>query len=190
MAFKAYCAMDIFSRKVVGSRVEEREVDDLAAEMFEIAFGEHGIPGAVHADSGAAMRSSAVADLLAAYGVTKTHNRPRVSNDNPFSKSEFRTMKYRPGYPRDVRDPRGGQGAPGRVRRLVQRQPQALGHRPVLAERGPRRQLARGPAAPRRRPAGLLRRTPRAIQEKAPHPGPAGLVGINQPKPEQQPQPA
>ncbi len=99
MAFKAYCAMDIFSRKVVGSRVEEREVDDLAVEMFEIAFGEHGIPGAVHADSGAAMRSSAVADLLAAYGVTKTHNRPRVSNDNPFSKSEFRTMKYRPGYP-------------------------------------------------------------------------------------------
>ena len=78
VAFKAYCAMDIFSRKVVGSRVEEREVDGLAVEMFEIAFGEHGIPGAVHADSGAAMRSSAVADLLAAYGVTKTHNRPRV----------------------------------------------------------------------------------------------------------------
>ena len=99
VAFKAYCVMDIFSRKIVGSRVEEREVDDLAVQMFQIAFGEHGIPGAIHADSGAAMRSSAVADLLAAFGVTKTHNRPRVSNDNPFSESEFRTMKYRPGYP-------------------------------------------------------------------------------------------
>lgn len=99
VAFKAYSVLDIFSRKIVGYRVEEREVDDLAKEMFEIAFGEHGIPAAVHADSGAAMRSTVLADLLADLGVNKTHNRPRTSNDNPFSESEFRTMKYRPGYP-------------------------------------------------------------------------------------------
>ena len=99
VAFKAYSILDIFSRKIVGWRVEEREVDDLAVEMFEVAFGEHGIPGAVHADSGPAMRSTVLADLLHDLGVTKTHNRPRVSNDNPYSESEFRTMKYRPNYP-------------------------------------------------------------------------------------------
>lgn len=99
VAFKAYSIIDIFSRKLVGCRVEEREVDDLAVEMFEDAFGRHGIPDAVHADSGPAMRSGALKDLLGDLGVTQTHNRPRVSNDNPFSESEFRTMKYRPNYP-------------------------------------------------------------------------------------------
>lgn len=99
LAFKAYSILDIFSRKVVGYRVEEREVDDLAVEMFEIAFGEHGIPTAVHADSGPAMRSTVLGDLLTELDVARTHNRPRVSNDNPFSESEFRTMKYRPNYP-------------------------------------------------------------------------------------------
>ncbi|MEI8082095.1 MAG: DDE-type integrase/transposase/recombinase [Actinomycetes bacterium] len=99
LAFKAYSILDIFSRKVVGYRVEEREVDDLAVEMFEIAFGMEGIPGAVHADSGPAMRSTVLADLFAGLNVTRTHNRPRVSNDNPFSESEFKTMKYRPNYP-------------------------------------------------------------------------------------------
>jgi putative transposase len=99
VAFKAYSIIDIFSRKLVGCRVEEREVDVLAVEMFQDAFGQHGIPGAVHADSGPAMRSGALKDFLGDLGVTQTHNRPRVSNDNPFSESEFRTMKYRPNYP-------------------------------------------------------------------------------------------
>lgn len=99
VVFKAYSIIDIFSRKLVGCRVEEREVDDLAVEMFEDAFGRHGIPGAVHADSGPAMRSGALKDFLGDLGVTQTHNRPRVSNDSPFSESEFRTMKYRPSYP-------------------------------------------------------------------------------------------
>ena len=98
-AFKAYSIIDIYSRKVVGWRVEERESDYLAVEMFQTAFREHGIPRFVHADSGPAMRSGALAELLAEHNVTKTHNRPYVSNDNPFSESEFRTMKYRPNYP-------------------------------------------------------------------------------------------
>lgn len=97
--FKAYSIIDIYSRKIVGFRVEEREVDDLAVQMFQHAFGEHGTPRGVHADSGPAMRSNALAELLADLGVERTHNRPRVSNDNPFSESEFRTMKYRPNYP-------------------------------------------------------------------------------------------
>ena len=98
-AFKAYSIIDIFSRKLVGWRVEDRESDHLAVEMFQHAFGLHGTPAVVHADSGPAMRSSLLKDLLADHGVEQTHNRPRVSNDNPFSESEFRTMKYRPNYP-------------------------------------------------------------------------------------------
>jgi putative transposase len=99
VAFKAYSVIDIFSRKIVGWRVEERECDDLAVDMFEAAFASHGLPAVVHADSGPAMRSAVLKDLLADLGVGQTHNRPRVSNDNPFSESEFRTMKYRPNYP-------------------------------------------------------------------------------------------
>ena len=99
VAFKAYSIIDIYSRKLVGYRVEEPEVDDLAVEMFKDAFARHGIPKAVHADSGPAMRSTVLKELLEEHKVTRTHNRPRVSNDNPFSESEFRTMKYRPNYP-------------------------------------------------------------------------------------------
>lgn len=99
VAFKAYSIIDIFSRKIVGWRVEERECDDLAVAMFTDAFTDHGLPAVVHADSGPAMRSTVLKDLLADLGVAQTHNRPRVSNDNPFSESEFRTMKYRPNYP-------------------------------------------------------------------------------------------
>ena len=99
VAFKAYSIIDIYSRKVVGHRVEEREVDQLAVDMFTDSFDTHGTPDAVHADSGPAMRSTVLKDLLSDLGVTQTHNRPRVSNDNPFSESEFRTMKYRPNYP-------------------------------------------------------------------------------------------
>jgi putative transposase len=99
VAFKAYSVIDIYSRKIVGWRVEERECDDLAVNMFEAAFADHGLPAVVHADSGPAMRSTVLKDLLADIGVGQTHNRPRVSNDNPFSESEFRTMKYRPNYP-------------------------------------------------------------------------------------------
>jgi putative transposase len=99
VAFKAYSIIDIYSRMIVGWRVEERECDDLAVEMFEAAFADHGLPAVVHADSGPAMRSTVLKDLLADLEVGQTHNRPRVSNDNPFSESEFRTMKYRPNYP-------------------------------------------------------------------------------------------
>jgi putative transposase len=99
VAFKAYSIIDIYSRKIVGWRVEERESDALAVAMFDDAFANYGPPAVVHADSGPAMRSTVLKDRLADLGVAQTHNRPRVSNDNPFSESEFRTMKYRPNYP-------------------------------------------------------------------------------------------
>ncbi|WP_380057758.1 transposase, partial [Kribbella deserti] len=98
-AFKAYSVIDIYSRKIVAWRVEDREADHLAKDMFQRAFAEHGTPRVVHADSGPAMRSNTLKKLFADAGITQTHNRPRVSNDNPYSESEFRTMKYRPNYP-------------------------------------------------------------------------------------------
>jgi putative transposase len=102
--FKVYSIMDIFSRQIVGWRVEEREADHLAVDMFETAIAVHGTPRIVHADSGPAMRSNLLRDALTAHGVELSHNRPYVSNDNPFSESGFRTMKYRPGYPRVFMD--------------------------------------------------------------------------------------
>lgn len=98
-SFKAYSIIDIYSRKLVGWRVEQRESDHLAVDMFATAIATHSAPVFVHADSGPAMRSSLLADFLLDNAITQTHNRPHVSNDNPFSESEFRTMKYRPNYP-------------------------------------------------------------------------------------------
>lgn len=100
VVFKAYKITDIFSREIIGYRVEDREADHLAVEMFETAIAARGAPEVVHADSGAAMRSNALRRCLTGHGVRLSHNRPYVSNDNPFSEAGFRTMKYRPGYPR------------------------------------------------------------------------------------------
>lgn len=103
--FKVYSVIDIYSRRVVGHRVEDREADVLAVEMFAAAFAAAGTaPDYVHADNGAAMRSDAVAGHLAGHGVELTHNRPYVSNDNPYSESEFRTLKTRPDYPKVFKD--------------------------------------------------------------------------------------
>ena len=98
-AFKAYAIQDLYSRKIVGYRVEDREVDTLAVQMFTTAFAEHGTPDIVHSDSGPAMTSNALKNLLADHGVTHSFSRPRVSNDNAHKESEFRTMKHRPDYP-------------------------------------------------------------------------------------------
>lgn len=87
-AFKAYSIIDIYFRKIVGWCI-----DDLAVEMFQNAFACEALPDAAHADSGPAMRSTVLKDLLADLEITQNRNRPRVSNDNPFSESEFRTMK-------------------------------------------------------------------------------------------------
>lgn len=98
--FKAYKITDIFSREIIGHRVEKREADHLAVEMFEEAIAARGAPLIVHADNGPSMSSTVLADTLTAHHIKLTHNRPYVSNDNPFSEAGFRTMKYRPGYPR------------------------------------------------------------------------------------------
>lgn len=100
--FYLYVILDIFSRHVVGWMVAERESATLAKRLIAETCEKQGIVSGqltVHADRGSSMRSKAVALLLSDLGITKTHSRPHVSNDNPFSESQFRTMKYRPEFP-------------------------------------------------------------------------------------------
>lgn len=105
VVFKAYKITDIFSREIVGWRVEDGEADHLAVEMFAAAITVHGAPRIVHADNGPAMKSNLLRDFLKdEHGVNLSHNRPYVSDDNPFSEAGFRTMKYRPGYPKVFAD--------------------------------------------------------------------------------------
>ena len=100
--FQLYVIIDIFSRYVTGWMVAERESAELAKLFIEDSLQKHEIPIGqltIHADRGKVMRSQPVAFLLADLGVSKTHSRPYVSNDNPYSESQFRTLKYRPGFP-------------------------------------------------------------------------------------------
>jgi putative transposase len=94
--------LDVFSRYVVGWMVAHRESATLAEWFIRETCSRQRIERdqlTVHADRGPAMTSKPVALLLADLGVTKTHARPHVSNDNPFSEAQFKTLKYRPAFP-------------------------------------------------------------------------------------------
>ena len=100
--FYLYVVLDIFSRYVVGWMIAPHESAALAERLIAGTCAKQGIkPGqlTLHADRGGAMRSKPVALLLADLGVVKTHSRPYVSNDNPFSEAHFRTLKYCPLFP-------------------------------------------------------------------------------------------
>jgi putative transposase len=100
--FYLYVILDVFSRYVVGWMVAPRESAELARKLIEDTCEKQHIQPdqlGLHADRGSAMRSKPVALLLADLSVTKTHSRPYTSNDNPYSESQFRTMKYRPQFP-------------------------------------------------------------------------------------------
>jgi len=97
-----YVIMDIYSRYVVAWMVADRESEDLAKDLIahailsqEVAKGQL----TIHADRGSSMKSKTVAELMADLGVVKSHSRPHTSNDNPYSESQFRTLKYRPQFP-------------------------------------------------------------------------------------------
>ena len=100
--FYLYVILDVFSRYVTGWMVAPRESAELAKRFIEDSCAKQNIqPGqlTVHADRGSAMTSKPVAFLMADLGITKTHSRPYVSDDNPYSESQFRTLKYRPEFP-------------------------------------------------------------------------------------------
>ncbi len=101
--FDAYVMIDIYSRYIVGVHVHNYESGVLATELMKEIVGVHGIPQVVHADRGTSMTSKTVAALLADLEVTRSHSRPRVSNDNPYSESLFKTLKYGPAFPERFR---------------------------------------------------------------------------------------
>jgi putative transposase len=100
--FYLYVIMDIFSRYVVGWTLAERESSQLAQRLIRQTCVKENIERGqltIHADRGTSMTSQTVAQLLATLGVVKSHSRPQVSNDNPFSESQFKTLKYQPEFP-------------------------------------------------------------------------------------------
>ena len=101
-SFYLYVLLDVFSRYVVGWLVALQESATLAQRLIEETCQRQGVEGGkltIHADRGPAMLAKSVALLLADLGVTKTHSRPHVSNDNPYSESQFKTLKYSPEFP-------------------------------------------------------------------------------------------
>jgi putative transposase len=100
--FYLYVILDIFSRRVVGWCVADAEAASLFQPLLEDAIAKHNVPPGqltLHADRGGPMKAKATALLLADLGVTRSHNRPHISNDNPFSESHFKTLKYQPRFP-------------------------------------------------------------------------------------------
>jgi putative transposase len=97
--YQCYVLIDIYSRYVVGWMVAPNESAELAEALIADAVDRHGVPRAVHADRGTSMTSGTVAQLLAGLGVDRSHSRPRVSNDNPYSEANFKTLKYCPDFP-------------------------------------------------------------------------------------------
>jgi len=100
--YHLYVILDIYSRYVVGWMLAERESGSLARQLIAETLEKQNVQQdqlIIHSDRGAAMKSHTVAQLYAQLGITKSYSRPHVSNDNPFSESQFKTLKYRPDFP-------------------------------------------------------------------------------------------
>lgn len=101
-SYYLYVVLDVFSRYVVAWSLQMRESGEIAKDLIGQAVAQQQVERdtlTVHADRGSSMTSKPVAFLLADLGVTKTHNRPYTSNDNPYSEAHFKTLKYRPAFP-------------------------------------------------------------------------------------------
>lgn len=100
--FYLYLLMDVWSRKIVGWCVEERESDEYATPMIVRACRQEGIERdslVIHSDNGGPMKGATLLATLQSLGVASSRGRPHISDDNPYSEALFRTLKYRPEYP-------------------------------------------------------------------------------------------
>jgi putative transposase len=100
--YNLYVILDLFSRYTVGWMVARRETASLAERLIRESCRKQAISPdqlVIHSDRGAAMTAKSVARLMADLGVTKSHSRPHISDDNPYSEAQFKTLKYRPGFP-------------------------------------------------------------------------------------------
>lgn len=101
----AYVLIDVWSRKIVGWEIHSEESEAHAREFFRRVAAAHDVNGVrLHADNGNPMKGVTILVLFFSLGILPSYSRPRVSNDNPFSESLFKTLKYRPGYPRRFKD--------------------------------------------------------------------------------------
>ena len=102
MRYYLYVILDVFSRYVVGWMVAEQEAKELAEPLIETSCQRQGMGRdqlTLHADRGSVMIASTLTQLLSDLGVTPSHSRPHVPDDNPFSEAQFKTMKYQPDFP-------------------------------------------------------------------------------------------
>jgi transposase InsO family protein len=102
MFFYLYLIVDIYSRKIVGWEVHDRESSEQASVLIRKAVLSEsciGQPLVLHADNGSPMKGATMKTTMEKLGITSSYSRPRVSNDNPFSEALFRTFKYRPNWP-------------------------------------------------------------------------------------------
>lgn len=102
--YKLYMIEDVFSRKIVGWSVHDQECAEYASQLIQETCRQEGLPVEpsrlfLHADNGGPMKGATMLATLQRLGIVPSFSRPRVSNDNPYSESTFRTMKYRPEYP-------------------------------------------------------------------------------------------
>lgn len=92
--YKLMLIIDVYSRYPIGWKIEHHESYTHAIDLFTRAIGQHNIPEVIHADNGAVMRCHELVGLLDQLGIVTSYSRPRVSDDNPFSESMFKTIKY------------------------------------------------------------------------------------------------
>ena len=158
-----YVILDIYSRYVVGWMVATCESAVLAEKLIAATCAKQGISRgqlSIHADRGSSMTSKPVALLLADLGVTQSHSRPHVSNDNPYSEAQFKTLKYRPGFPARFPSDRSRPGALPGILPLVQQRASPRRARPAHRRRRPLRPGRSRPGRARPDPDRRLPRPP------------------------------
>ena len=181
--FYLYVILDVFSRCVVGWMLATRESQTLAEQLIAETCAKQQIePGrlTLHADRGPSMTSKPVALLLADLGVTKSHSRPYVSDDNPFSEAQFKTLKYRPDFPQRfgcIEDARAHCQA---FFCLVQHRTPPLRHRLYDPRRRPLRSHRTGPQDPLRCPRRRLCGQPDPLQRQTSDTSTAASGGLDQ----------
>ena len=185
--YDLYVIIDIFSRYVVGWTVAARETAELAEQLHRRRHRRaRPAPAAVHADRGTSMTSKPVAQLLVDLGVARSHSRPHVSNDNPYSEAAFKTLKYCPGLPRPVRLAGRRPRLLRAVLRLLQPRAPPLRHRAAHPGLGPlrHRRPRSAPSGPRTlaaayaaNPDRFRHRRPAATEAARPPPGSTNPAG-------------
>ena len=178
-----YVAIDIFSRYVVGWMVATTETAELAQGFITRAVDLQGITKGsltIHADRGTSMTSKGVAELLTDLGVARTHSRPHVSNDNPYSEAVNKTLKYCPAFPATVRFDRRCTGVLCRILRVLQPSPSSFRDRIAHPRVSPLRHSRRDPRSSNRGPARGLRRKPLPVREPQAPPAPATHRSMDQ----------